>query len=104
MAEQSSGERLTALEIQVKDIDKQESKIDKLIDIVNGIKDSLNVMSNEFMHKDDCKLRCLECDKKFHTTTQGQKVITGALVVGTVTLILWLVQQLLQVHIKVGGG
>ena len=100
MAEVQIEERVASLEIQVKDIAKQESKIDKLMDLVNEVKNSL---SNNFMQKSDCNVKCAVCDAKFAEAKVGRRRLFWAAVTATMAFILFLLQQLLNIHVKVGG-
>ena len=95
-------ERVAALESQVNGIskldDKMDQKMDALTKLVTDIKD---VMINQLMPRDECKLRCQVCDKKFANTNKWQKILVGALVSGTVSLILWLLEMLFKYHIAI---
>jgi len=103
MAELQLGERVATLESQVKDISSQDSKMDKLMELVYEVKTSIINLKHEGMSKSECEVKHIDYEARFKEIQKGQKIVFGSAIAGTIALIGWLIQQLLQIHIKVGG-
>lgn len=106
MIELQLDERVATLEAQVKVISKQESKIDKMMELLNEVKFSIagfrSEITDKFMQKTDCTSRCAGCDSKFKKIESGQKKVFWAAVSATISFIVFLIQQLLRIQISVG--
>lgn len=108
--EETQKEKIAAMAVKVGEVSKLESKIDKLTDLVNTMNISLIGMKNEFVEKSEFKLKCSECDKRFKdaeesvkATKTGQRQLFWAAVATGLTLILWLVEQLIHVKVTLGA-
>ena len=102
VAELQLGERVAALESQVKDISSQDSKIDKLMELVYEVKTSIINLKHEGMSKSECEVKHIDYEKRFKEIQSGQREVFWSAITATIALILWLFQQLLNLSIKVG--
>ena len=103
MAELQLGERVATLESQVKDISSQDSKMDKLMELVYEVKTSIINLKHEGMSKSECEVKHIDYEARFKEIQKGQRKVFWSAVATTFALVGWLVQQLFSVHIKVGG-
>jgi len=102
MAESQLTERVATLEEKVKDISGQESKIDKLMELVYEVKTSIINLKHEGMSKSECEVKHIDYEARFREIQAGQKKVFWSAFAATIALIGWLVQQLLNLQIKVG--
>ena len=107
-------ERVATLEARTGEIMNQGNKIDQLMSLVNEVKTTIMALRYETMSKPECETRQaafdkkildlkFETERKFTDMRKGQKQLFWAAVSFTVALILFLVQQVFQLSIKVGG-
>jgi len=102
-AERVAAERVAALEVRISEVTNQGAKIDRLMDLVNEVKLSIVNIKNDFVGKEEFKKRCSECDERFEISKASRKQLFSAMLVAGIGLIGWLLQQLLQIHIKIGS-
>lgn len=92
----------------------QGNKIDKLMDLVNEVKSTIIALKYETMSKPECEVKHgnyekkiadlkLETEQKIMVVMAGQKKLLWAAVTFTIALIMFLIQQLLNLQIRVGG-
>lgn len=107
-------ERVATLEARTGEIMNQGNKIDKLMDLVNEVKSTIIALKYETMSKPECEVKHTNYEKKiqdlkFETErklvdmTKGQRKLFWVAIAFIFSIILFLLQQLLNIQIKVGG-
>ena len=106
--------KMAVLEVRVSEIvNPLGVKIDKLTDSVNVMNLAFADMKNNFVGKEEFKTTCTDYDKQFEASKvesdkelekvkDGQKSVIRVAVTATVALVVFLFQQLFNIHIKVG--
>lgn len=108
-------ERVATLEARTGEIMNQGNKIDKLMDLVNEVKSTIIALKYETMSKPECETKCVnhekkiadlkfETERKFLEMMKGQKKLFWAAITFTIAIIMFLLQQLLNLQIKIGQG
>lgn len=108
--------KMAVMEVRISEIvNPLATKIDKLTDSVNSMNIAFSDMKNNFVGKEEFKTTCTDYDKQFEVAKiqndkelekvkSGQKSVIRSAVTATVALVVFLLQQLFNIHIKVGGG
>jgi hypothetical protein len=124
MAEQIE-QRVATLEEQVKSFSGQETKIDKIMELIYEVKMSIVNIKHEGMSKSECQVKHIDYetrfkdiklstetkiadlaityDTKFDKIRSGQTKIFWSTVTATFALVVWLIQMVFNLSIKVGG-
>lgn len=102
MSELQLTERVATLEEKVKDISDQGGKIDKLMELVYEVKTSIINLKHEGMSKSECEVKHIDYEARFKEIQSGQKKVFWSALTAAIALIGWLIQQLLNLQIKVG--
>jgi len=102
MSELQLDERVATLEEKVKDISNQGNKIDKLMELVYEVKTSIINLKHEGMSKSECEVKHIDYEARFKEIQAGQKKVFWSALAAVIALVSWLIQQLLNLQIKVG--
>lgn len=96
-------ERISAMEVQIKDLVEIKAKLDGLYNLIVEMKlESANAKSN-YATKAECQACRKTLEDRLDDIEEGRKKLFWAAVSSTVVFIIWLLQQLLNVQIQLGG-
>lgn len=95
-------ERLSAVEVQVKDIQKVQEKLDQLYNLIMDMKlDSANSKTG-LMTRSECANCKKELEERMDIIEEGRKKLFWMSLSSGLAFMLWLAEQLLHLSIKVG--
>lgn len=103
MGESDIEGKLAAMEVRVSEIAILAQKIDKLTDSINTMNLALATIKNDFVAKGEFKAVCDEYDKRFDAVRAGQNKLFWTAIGSGFVFIVWLLQRLLDIQLKVGG-
>lgn len=96
-------ERITAMEVQIKDISGIREKLDSLYNLIIEMKlHNANTQSN-FVTKHECTSCKKDMEKRLGEVEEGRKKLFWMSLSSGLVFMVWLIQQLLHVQIKLGG-
>lgn len=96
-------ERISAMEVQIKDIGEIKTKLDSLYSAIMDMK--LNALSerNAFSTKADCIACRGSLESRMMDIENSRKKLFWASVSTGLVLVAWLLEQLMHVSLKIGG-
>jgi hypothetical protein len=96
-------ERLSAVEVQVKDISKVQEKLDQLYELIMAMKVESAGQRSDYATKQDCVSCRREVDIKLEKADADRKKLLWAVISSGSAFTLWLAEQVLHISINLGG-
>ncbi len=96
-------ERVSTLEVQVKDIGEVKQKLDSLYNLIMEMKlDALNT-KQDYATKSECSTCRKEFEQRLASINEGRQKLFWTVLSSGLLFTFWLVEQLLHISIHVGG-
>jgi hypothetical protein len=95
-------ERLSAVEVQVKDIQKVQEKLDQLYNLVMDMKLESASSKTGLMTRLECSNCKKELEKRMEHIEEGRRKLFWMSMSSGIVFMLWLIEELLHLSIKVG--
>lgn len=96
-------ERMTALEVQIKDIQGVKQKLDSLYNLIMEMKLENASLRNDYATKQECTTCRKDIDNCLEKLGEDNKKLFWTAISSGFVIIVWLLQQLLNISIKFGG-
>lgn len=96
-------ERVSTLEVQVKDLNEVKQKLDSLYNLIMEMKLENAANKSSYVTKDEFTAQRKEMEQRLDVMEENRNKLFWAVVSSGLIFTVWLLEQLLHVSVRIGG-